>query len=155
MQYYYVYETTLANGQKYIGYRKSLSSNPYTDNYYGSPKRKTSDWQPVSKRIVAVFTRHEDALNLEIYLHRKHNVAKNPKYYNRANQTATGCYCGEHAKMRLWFHPLHGEFLGNPSDLVRCFANFNYHRANLTRLATRRTSSPYRGWVYICDLPKL
>ncbi len=147
-QYYYVYETTLRNGLKYIGYRKSRTANPYHDIYYGSPRKPDSDWKPTSKRIIAVLTNKEDALTLEIYLHKKYDVARSPKYYNKARQTSVKC-AYDQSKLRLWFHPLHGEFLGTPSDIVRCFANFNYQRANLTRLATLRQTTPYRGWIYI------
>lgn len=145
---YYVYETTLANGQLYIGYRKSHTANPYRDSYFGSPRKPDHNWKPVGKRIIAVFQNKENALALEIYLHKKHDVARNRQYYNKARQTSAA-YAYDPSKLRLWSHPLHGEFIGSPSDIVRCFANFNYQRANLTRIARGRQTTPYRGWTYI------
>ncbi len=147
--YYYVYETTLADGRRYIGSRKSPQANPYKDTkYWGSPRKPCLNWKPIRKRIIAVFHNHGDAIALEVYLHKKHDVAKNPQYYNRARQTSTG-FTHDPSKLRLWTHPLHGDYVGTPSDIVRHFANFNYHRGNLTRIANNRQSTPYRGWIHV------
>ncbi len=40
--------------------------------------------------ILEEFGTRETAIQLEIYLHNKHNVGVNPRYYNRAKQTSTG-----------------------------------------------------------------
>ncbi len=145
----YVYETTLRNGQKYIGSRRSPCANPYKDiKYFGSPTHR-KDWEPVSKRIVAIFTEHKHALALEVHLHAYYDVARNPLYYNRANQTSSGFISYNNYRRRLWFHPKHGEFVGSTTELVRAFPDRNYQNANLTRIARGRQKSSYRGWQHL------
>ncbi len=50
-------------------------------------KQNPSDY---SYEILEEFDTRELAINHEIYLHNKHNVGVNPRYYNRAKQTSTG-----------------------------------------------------------------
>ena len=79
----------------YIGSRKSKTKNVYSDNYLGSCKHP--EWKNIKnrckKRILKVFLTKEMVIEHESYLHAKHNVSKNDRYYNSANQTSVKfCY---------------------------------------------------------------
>jgi hypothetical protein len=50
-------------------------------------------FKPTKKIIIQEFDTAEDALAGEIELHRFFNVAINPHFANRANQTSTGFCC--------------------------------------------------------------
>ena len=85
------------NGMAYIGSRtcKGITSVVDDDAYRGSAKsNKWKDqWDEISKRcnktIIDVFTTREEALELEIKLHKLYNVKDNSRFYNEANQTST------------------------------------------------------------------
>ncbi len=96
---HYTYQITKISIQKhYIG-AKSCEELP-VDNigykYFSSStnlefiqdqKNNTDDY---SYTVLREFDSREEAISHEIYLHNYNDVAKNPKYYNKAKQTSTG-----------------------------------------------------------------
>ena len=76
---------------KYIGVRSStLTPNNDTD-YWGSSKHLPVDVATThKKRVLKTFSTRKEALQHEIYLHNKYDVAVNPYFYNKAKQTSTG-----------------------------------------------------------------
>lgn len=87
---HYTYITILENGQRYIGKRKIRKKHPTCDGYFGSPKNKCENWKPVRKVILGLFTCDKDAIRHEMSLHKRFDVARNPKFYNKARQRASG-----------------------------------------------------------------
>lgn len=94
----YVYEITeISTDRKYIGVR-SCNIDPMDDlmKYKSSSlnnefERRQKD-QPEDYRyeILSFHNNREDAVKEEIRLHELYDVAKNPKFINRAKQTSTG-----------------------------------------------------------------
>lgn len=76
---------------KYIGVR-SCKCLPIEDtSYWGSSKHLPLDVSLThKKRVLATFKTRTEALLHEIFLHKKYQVASNPEFYNKANQTAVG-----------------------------------------------------------------
>jgi hypothetical protein len=100
--YFFVYRiTNIVTGKHYYGY-KSSSKHPTEvigKTYFSSMKGKEGEEfisnqknnpQNFKYKIIKIFDDKNSALALEIKLHAKFNVAKNPKFYNRSNQTTTG-----------------------------------------------------------------
>ncbi len=92
---YSLYDPVL--GMEYIGSRiKGVYSAEEDSNYRGSVKSKKwiSEWKEISERcfktILKTFKTAEEALAHEIFLHKRHDVGKNPLFFNGAIQTSTG-----------------------------------------------------------------
>lgn len=95
MTTYYTYRSfeEFDSGKSYIGVRKCpAGKTPETDPYLGSYSDKT--FSPTSKEILGVYGCKEEALQAEIDLHKKFDVARNPHFANRACATSTGFSCG-------------------------------------------------------------
>lgn len=73
----------------YIGVRSS-HVKPHLDSSYRSSSKAVSREFLLNcrKSILKQFSTREEANTHEIYLHAKFNVAKNPKFFNRANATS-------------------------------------------------------------------
>lgn len=86
--YTYLIKHKISN-LKYIGVR-SCKCLPEDDiSYWGSSKHLPKDVKTThKKRILKVFSSRTEALNHEIVLHKKYEVATNPSFYNKANQTS-------------------------------------------------------------------
>lgn len=89
--YHYTYlithPTTL---MKYIGVRTSKCLPELDTTYWGSSKHLPTDIGSThTKQVLAIFFTREDAVSHEILLHKQYEVASNPEFYNRANQTST------------------------------------------------------------------
>lgn len=83
---YYVYMSYEQWGLSYIGYRKCPPGlTPETDTkYFGSYRHQT--YNPTEKIILATFDNDDDALALEIILHKLYKVGDNKKFANLAEQ---------------------------------------------------------------------
>lgn len=91
MKYFYTYLLiNLDDGLMYIGSR-GCSILPEEDTkYMSSSKAVSKDYlNRCDKLILDVFLTYKDALAHEIYLHNLHNVAVNPKFFNKSKQTST------------------------------------------------------------------
>jgi hypothetical protein len=90
MTTYYTYRSfeEFDSGRSYIGVRKCPGcKTPETDSYLGSYTDKT--FSPTAKEILGVYYSKEEALQAEIDLHKKFDVARNPHFANRACITST------------------------------------------------------------------
>lgn len=75
---------------KYIGVR-SCECNPEDDNYWGSSNYLPEDVSDVCEKIILkLFNTREEAMQHEIDLHNKYDVAVNEEYWNKAKATSTG-----------------------------------------------------------------
>ncbi len=97
-EYHYVYRITNIVLNKFYYGSRSTNRIPAEDigfHYFSSSRDKDfmldqiNNPRSYSYKVVSVFDNREDALSFEIRLHAKFNVAKNPKFYNRANATST------------------------------------------------------------------
>lgn len=88
--YHYVYLLqNKADYKKYIGVR-SCKVPIENDSYMSSSKWATKEYLAnCTKTILKTFTTRKEAVEYEIYLHDKYDVAMNPEYFNQAKQTAT------------------------------------------------------------------
>ena len=96
--YHYVYRiTNIVENKHYYG-KRSSKCDPKQDlgiKYFSSSKDKVfkadqkNNPQNYRYKIVRIFASCEAALNAEILLHEKFDVALNPNFYNRAKQTST------------------------------------------------------------------
>lgn len=108
MTTYYTYRSfeEFEGGRSYIGVRKCpAGKTPETDPYQGSYSDKT--FSPTAKEILEVYGCKEEALQAEIELHIQYDVAKNPRFANKARATSTKFTCelsGEN-------HPNYGKLL--------------------------------------------
>lgn len=85
--YTYIIKDKHSN-KKYIGVR-SCKCKPCNDDYWGSSKYIPKDVKTThNKRILQKFNTRKEAVEHEIYLHNKYNVAVNPCFYNKAKQTS-------------------------------------------------------------------
>jgi hypothetical protein len=76
---------------KYIGVRSSTCAPNKDTDYWGSSKYIPDDAKLThKKRVLAVFASRKQALEHEISLHKKYDVAVSPLFYNRSKQTVTG-----------------------------------------------------------------
>jgi hypothetical protein len=96
--YHYVYRITNIVLNKFYYGSRSTNRIPSEDIgfYYFSSSRdkdfmldQINNPQNYLYKVVSIFDNKDDALNFEIRLHLKFNVAKNPKFYNKANATST------------------------------------------------------------------
>lgn len=87
---HYVYLLQNKNdGKKYIGVR-SCKGIIEEDAYMSSSKWATKAYlAECTKTILKTFNTRKEAVQYEIYLHNKYDVAVNPEYFNQAKQTAT------------------------------------------------------------------
>lgn len=75
---------------KYIGVRSSILIPSKDTNYWGSSKHLPVDVATThKKRVLKIFSTRKEALDHEIALHNKYDVAVNPNFYNKAKQTST------------------------------------------------------------------
>lgn len=91
MTTYYTYRSfeEFEGGRSYIGVRKCPTGRtPKTDPYLRSYTDAT--FTPTAKEILGVYYSKEEALQAEIDLHKKFDVAKNPRFANRAIATSSG-----------------------------------------------------------------
>jgi hypothetical protein len=113
--FHYVYRiTNVVLNKHYYGYRSS-KIEPKLDlgiKYFSSSKdsrfKKDQILNPHNYKyvIVGVFDNREDAHLLEIKLHDKFDVGKNPAFYNRAKATTTkftiaGTKLSEETKLKM------------------------------------------------------
>lgn len=76
---------------KYIGVRSCKCLPDEDITYWGSSKHLPKDVRIThKKRILRIFSSRKEAVAHEIELHKKYEVATNPMFYNRANQTSVG-----------------------------------------------------------------
>lgn len=97
--HYYVYEIVQCNtGKSYIGARQSkicptddlgvkYFSSSLDKDFIRDQKDNPSNYE---YRVLREFISRQDAIDYEIELHNKFDVASNDKYINRAKQTSTG-----------------------------------------------------------------
>lgn len=97
--YHYTYIiTNVIENKYYIGCRSChiLPEKDLGVKYFSSSKDKEfrsdqkTNPQNYNYKIIAVFSNRGSAVMLEIKLHSIHDVGVNPKFYNRAKQTALG-----------------------------------------------------------------
>ena len=156
---YSVYDPVL--NMEYIGSRTCVGlKDPETDdNYRGSvSSAKWKDqWKEISKRstktVLGVFDKVEDAIAHEIFLHKRHDVANNPMFFNEGRQTSFGFSLGgknqrggsnTNADQTLYtfVHPEHGEKICRRGDLI---AEYGMCRHNLSKVVKGLRKSIY-GW---------
>lgn len=88
LEYHYVYYSYEEYGRGYFGSRtcKCLPENDV--KYFGSYSDKT--FKPTKKIILkSDYVTRKEAINDEIILHNYYNVAHNPHFANKVNQTST------------------------------------------------------------------
>lgn len=88
--YHYTYLIkSKTSKMKYIGVR-SCTCNPKDDDYWSSSRHLPKDVKTThKKRILKVHSNRRLAVEHEILLHHKYDVAKNPEFYNKAKQTSS------------------------------------------------------------------
>lgn len=98
MKFHYTYKLTFLSPfdsrEFYIGVRSS-EKTPEDDDYLSSSKIikdiiKTYGKSSFKKEILNTFSSREDAVENEIFLHKKFDVATNERFFNKAVQTSTG-----------------------------------------------------------------
>ena len=93
---HYTYEITNKKGNRYIGVR-SCNCNPNNDPYMGTCKTldeaiEIEGKENFTKKILQTFPTRKEAMQHEIDLHKKFDVARNPLFYNEANAKSIGFY---------------------------------------------------------------
>jgi len=83
---HYVYYSYEDWGRGYIGVRQ-CEGDIYEDEYVGSYYDKT--FNPTNKVILMKCNTREEALELEVILHKFYDVKNNPHFVNQANQTSS------------------------------------------------------------------
>lgn len=94
-KYHYTYLLIGDDDRLYIGARSSKKP-PAKDKYFGSFRDKS--FNPIAKEIIAEFATRKAAVNHEIELHAKFDVARNPRFANRARQISSG-FCRSGVKL--------------------------------------------------------
>jgi hypothetical protein len=98
---YYVYRITCLHEDSlekhYYGYR-SCKKDPHLDDYWSSSKYVKLAISKYGihffkKKILKIFSTREDAIDMEIKLHEKFDVDKNPTFFNRCKQSKWGYNC--------------------------------------------------------------
>ena len=84
---HYVYRSYEPLGREYIGSR-SCDCPVEEDPYMGSYSDPT--FFPTQKEILAVCHSKEEKLITEMFFHEMYDVARNPRFANKAKQTSTG-----------------------------------------------------------------
>ena len=107
MKTFYVYRiANKENNKHYYGYRKT-EKDPKLDlgiKYFSSSTDKEFiNEQKLNRdkfkyKVIKICETQEEALNLEIKLHKKFNVAKNSNFYNKSIQTSTKFIDGNFGK---------------------------------------------------------
>lgn len=103
-RYHYVYRiTNIVNNKHYYGKRstpKQKERYPLDDLgiiYFSSSTDKDfkldqqQNPQNYKYKIIKTFSTKNDAVDFEVHLHKKFNVKLHEKFYNKANQTSSGC----------------------------------------------------------------
>lgn len=85
--YHYTYKIHYSTGKFYIGVRTSKCLPEEDTKYLGSSKY-TPNNLVVMKEILQVFPTRKQAIEHEVTLHKKYDIAKNPNFYNRAKQVS-------------------------------------------------------------------
>lgn len=76
---------------KYIGVRSSECLPLEDTEYWGSSKHLPLNVRDThKKRVLSTFSTRKEAVQHEIDLHNKYDVANNSSFYNKAKQTSTG-----------------------------------------------------------------
>jgi len=134
MLYHYVYRiTSLIENKHYYGMRSS-SIKPELDlgiKYFTSSTdlefKNDFKQNPYNYKlkIISTFENRNDAILLEIKLHKKFNVKINPSFYNKYNQTSTGfdragVPCSESTKKLL-------------SNIGKCKTLTKEHKNNISK----------------------
>lgn len=86
--HHYTYKINYSDGKAYIGVRSCKCTPEEDSKYVGSSKHTPNDLI-TSKEILSTFSNREDAIQHEIELHEKFNVAQSDDYYNKSKQTST------------------------------------------------------------------
>ena len=114
---HYVYliekKSSLETEQKYYIGVRSCEGLIANDDYMGSSKYLTEevdklDKQSFNKIILKRFENREDALLYEIHMHKEFDVANNPIFFNKANQTSFG-FGGGIGENNSWYGKEHSE----------------------------------------------
>ena len=102
---HYVYYSYEDWGRGYIGARQ-CECDIYEDEYFGSYYDKT--FNPTNKVILMECNTKDEALEVEVILHKFYDVKNNPHFANQANQTSskfdydnTGMPMSEETKKRI------------------------------------------------------
>lgn len=107
MKKFYVYRiTNILMKKYYYGFRQCriLPKDDLGIKYFSSSKDndfildQKNNKNNYKYKIIKIFDNKYDAINLEIKLHRKFNVAKNDLFYNKSNQTSVGFMYGNLGK---------------------------------------------------------
>lgn len=85
---HYTYKITYTTGKYYIGVR-SCKCEPRDDTSYLGSSKHTPNELVLLKEILSIFKTRKEAIQHEIYLHNKYDVATNEMFYNKAKQTST------------------------------------------------------------------
>jgi hypothetical protein len=85
-KHHYVYRSYEPLGRSYIGKRTCLCAPEEDVDYLGS--YSDPDFYPSQKEILAICESSEHALSVEMFFHEFYDVARNPKFANRAKQTS-------------------------------------------------------------------
>lgn len=97
--YHYTYRiTNIIDKKHYYGARscKCLPSEDLGIKYFSSSSdndfifEQKNDPKKFKYKVISIFETRAEALDLEIKLHEKFEVHKNPKFYNKAKQTSKG-----------------------------------------------------------------
>lgn len=97
---YYVYYSYEEFGRGYIGYRKCPENKtPETDKYLGSYKDNT--FNPTKKIILFLDLSKEEALEIEIKLHKFYDIDNNPHFANRSKQKSARFSFSTNGKVRI------------------------------------------------------
>jgi hypothetical protein len=102
----------------YYGSRSCKNCNPYDDlgiKYFSSSKdrdfKKDQKEHPEHYRykIIRICETRKDAVELEIFLHNKFDVAINESFYNRSKQTSSKFYFAQNGKSNPFYGKKHTE----------------------------------------------
>jgi hypothetical protein len=136
----------------YIGVRTSKVLPELDTTYWGSSKHLPKDVSKThTKTIIALFFTREWAVEYEIYLHNKYDVAVNPMFYNKAKQTSkkfdtSGTTLGqEHAERarKLFLGRKHTEETKKKlSEAHKGKLKSEQAKANMSLAQKRHASSP-------------
>lgn len=87
-KHYYGYKSSKIHPSKVIGITYFSSSKNESGKQFIADQKENP--QNYKYKIVQIFNSKEEALSREIKLHNKFDVARNPNFYNKSNQTSTG-----------------------------------------------------------------
>lgn len=97
--YHYVYRITNIKEKRHYYGARSSKIKPELDigvRYFSSSSDEKFMFEQVEQpqnfkyKVIGTFRNREEAMQLEVKLHAKFNVAQNPNFYNRQAQTSTG-----------------------------------------------------------------